>query len=315
MMDYFSDRELGPRPRTEQEISVTVWRALRLLMDRHIEDGSFGFGFPEMCRDGQGPCGCNARDFWTAAEAEIPGVDALRDSRSGHGLDETAPSVLLILDLLEFCARHVARPIIGTFHSYYGHNHLDFDREAGLAEFVAGVNRLFARNGIAYELGSTGRVRRIAPPVLDEALFHTAFSTGDTDTDNLLESARRRFLHQDPIERGVGLEHLWDAFERVKTLGPGKDKKASVKALLDRVAEGSIQGGTRRRRHDAHQDRQRLPHTARRSKEDADRQAGGAGLPLPSHVCMAVARAQEKRPWWPVAPTSRATAEGDGDQG
>jgi len=115
---------------------------------------------------------------------------------------------------------------------------LDFDREAGLADFTADVNRLFARNGIAYQLSEDGRIRRIAPPILDEALFYATFSTGDPDTDKLLESARRRFLHPDPTERVVALEHLWDAFERVKTLEPGKDKKASIAALLDRVAAG-----------------------------------------------------------------------------
>ncbi len=33
-----------------------------------------------------------------------------------------------------------------------------------------------------------------------------------------------------------GLEKLWDAFERVKTLEPGADKKAQTATLLDRVA-------------------------------------------------------------------------------
>ena len=43
---YFSDRERGPRPRTAEDISATVWTALRHLIDSRIEDGSFGYKFP-----------------------------------------------------------------------------------------------------------------------------------------------------------------------------------------------------------------------------------------------------------------------------
>lgn len=111
MSDYFSDRELGPRPRVEQQISLGVWRARDLLVQRRIDDGSFGFGFPEMCPDGRGPCGSSPRDFWTTAEAEIPGVNAIRGSQKHRWLAQDVPPVLVILDLFEFCARHVARPV------------------------------------------------------------------------------------------------------------------------------------------------------------------------------------------------------------
>src|SRR5690606_31142084 len=98
MSDYFSDRELGPRPRVEQQISLGVWRARDLLVQRRIDDGSFGFGFPEMCPDGRGPCGSSPRDFWTTAEAEIPGVNAIRGSQKHRWLAQDVPPVLVILD-------------------------------------------------------------------------------------------------------------------------------------------------------------------------------------------------------------------------
>ena len=37
--------------------------------------------------------------------------------------------------------------------------------------------------------------------------------------------------------RKEGLEKLWDAWERLKTVEPGKDKKAQVTALLDRATK------------------------------------------------------------------------------
>jgi hypothetical protein len=94
----------------------------------------------------------------------------------------------------------------------------------------------FERNGIAYELETSGRIIRLAPEILREALQTAIFDTGDTELDELLESARTKFLSPDGNIRREALEKLWDAWERIKTIEPGSDKRASVKALLDKAA-------------------------------------------------------------------------------
>lgn len=53
----------------------------------------------------------------------------------------------------------------------------------------------------------------------------------------MLEDAREKFLNRNLKVRRESLERLWDAWERLKTLEPGKDKKAKVKALLDHVSK------------------------------------------------------------------------------
>ena len=93
------------------------------------------------------------------------------------------------------------------FHSYYGHAHLDFDRASGRVAFAEQINRIFARNGLAYELRDTGRVERLAPPVLRESLRSAVFHTGDDVLDGLLESARHKFLSHDPNTRRESLEN------------------------------------------------------------------------------------------------------------
>ena len=226
---YFSDRERGPRARTQEVISERVWGALCDLIQGRVEDGSFGYAYPDMCPDGAGPSGTDARAFWRIAAAEIP---ELPDSIRPHEM----PDTIVVLDLLEFCARSVGKPIQGGYHSYFNHYHLDFDRDAGLAEFVASVNRLFARNGIALELTTAGLAQRLGPPGLREALRDAVFHTGDDDTDRLLEDARRRILSAHPVDRRDAIEKLWDAFERIKTLEPGAEKKAQATRLLDRAA-------------------------------------------------------------------------------
>ena len=94
-----------------------------------------------------------------------PSITVGRREQKFRIADEV-PDLLVVLDLLEFCARSVAQPIQRDFHSYFGHYHLDFDRDAGLAELVASVDRLFARNGVAFELTAQGIVRRLGPPIL-----------------------------------------------------------------------------------------------------------------------------------------------------
>jgi hypothetical protein len=230
---YFSDREHGPRPRTIEQIGATVWTALRYLIESRIEDGSLGYKFPETCPDGAGTCGCDGRKFYAIARAEIP---ELTDEWP-NGYSEAPPETLIILDLLEFSARNIARPVKVSYHSFFSHHHLGFDREEGLKEFIADVNRLLARNGIAFELTPEGQAMRLGPTLLRDALAAAFFHSGDAETDRLLEDARRLILLPHIEDRRNGLEKLWDAFERIKTLEPGNDKRAQVMALLDNAVQ------------------------------------------------------------------------------
>ena len=47
MSDYFSDRQNGPRARTEQVISPTVWAGLVATAQALTNSGAFGLRFPE----------------------------------------------------------------------------------------------------------------------------------------------------------------------------------------------------------------------------------------------------------------------------
>lgn len=85
-------------------------------------------------------------------------------------------------------------------------------------------------------MDETGRITRLAPVILHEALAAAIFNTGDGPLDELLETARRRFLDRDPSVRHDALEKLWDAWERLKSLENPRDKRDSVKRLLDRTA-------------------------------------------------------------------------------
>lgn len=241
MSDYFSDRQNGPRARIEQVISPTVWAGLVATVQALINSGAFGLRFPECCPDGQATCGSDANALAASVSAEMPGLAWPLETVSldGEGYfaksQPVAPDTLLVLDFIEFVHASVAKPISGKYHDYFNHHHLTFSQEAGQEEFRVTVNRMFARNGVAFEILPNGRIERVLPAVLGEELKRTFFNTGDRTLDNMLDECRAKFSDRNPLVRREALERLWDAWERIKSLADPSDKKHSVKIILDAV--------------------------------------------------------------------------------
>jgi hypothetical protein len=178
--------------------------------------------------------GTDSQAFDAALLAHIPDLREL--SRSD------VPPVAVIMDVLEFAHAAIAEPIHGSYHSFFGHYELDFDVEKGQAKFREQINLLFSRNRLAYEMNERGEISRMGPPVLREELVRTIFNTGDRELDRMLEEARRKFLDPDLSVRRDGLEKIWDAWERVKSLErPGEgNKRESTRVILDKAATGEF---------------------------------------------------------------------------
>ncbi|MGB6484868.1 MAG: hypothetical protein WBE86_15385 [Candidatus Acidiferrales bacterium] len=199
------------------------------LLRTRANDGSFGLEYPEQCPDGRGPTGTD--------------IHALSDALAAHRLfnflqgDANPPTTHDALDLIEFGYEKIAEPRRGSFHDFFGHYHLGFTQAEGQAAFRQEINRIFERNGIAYELMDTGQVQRIAPEVLREALAQAVFHSGDHILDELLERSQRRFLDRNPLTRRESLETLWDAWERLKSLEGGKDKRESTEKILKKASD------------------------------------------------------------------------------
>lgn len=226
---YFSDREHGPPAQVRLEVEASAWGGLVALIAGFITNGGFGIDFPDQCPDGRGPTGTNEHTLGLAIRGEIPDLDWPINT-------ESIPPTLVVMDLLEFGHAHVAEPSNASYHSFFGHHHLSFDRVEGQQQFRDRVNRILSRNQLAYELGEDGTVSRLAAPALQETLASQIFDSGDDILDQLLESARTKFLDPNSAVRREALEKLWDAWERIKTLAPAPNKKASTKALLDGAA-------------------------------------------------------------------------------
>ena len=234
MTDYFSDRQFGPNPRIEEKIGKVAWDGILSLIQIKIDDVSLAFGFPSHCPDGNAIEGTNRSAFSARVRAEIHDL-AGENPYSWEPPPDSLPSTLAILDFIEFIARNIGEPTQVGWHDSFSHHHLKLDREAGLKKFAEDINRIFSRNGLAYELGESGAIERTVPVPMADLVKRTSFRTGDNDLDDLLDTAIGRFLSPKPEARQDAMEKLWDAFERLKTIEGGKDKKARAAALIDRA--------------------------------------------------------------------------------
>ena len=236
-MDYFSNKERGPHPRTGEQFTPETWGGIVALIRSLISTGAFGYKYPEMCLDGAGPYGTDEQALSLALRAEIPDLEwPLQAPRGNIGDQESpVPDIFTSLDLIQFSYQNVAKPIQGGYHSFYRHHHLTFDEDSGREEFRSKINSIFARNGIAYQLRADGTIERLAPPVLKEVLANTVFRTKDKILNQMLEDARKKFLDPDPVVRRESIERLWDCWERIKTLERPNDKKASITLLLNKA--------------------------------------------------------------------------------
>ena len=80
---------------------------------------------------------------------------------------------------------------------------------------------------------------RVVPPILFD-MMGALPSSGDAILDELIRDATARFKDPAPATRKEGLERLWDAWERLKSLEVGGNKRVSVKVLLDSAATGQF---------------------------------------------------------------------------
>lgn len=225
---YFSEREGHFVLRSRETLSERFWAGMVALVRRLLSDGSLAERFPEHCFEAPFPVDTDKEALGFALQAEVPEFPWPLDPRE-------KPSDLAILDALEFFARHVSTVTRRVNHPYGGHDHFtDFDRDQGVGSFTRDVNRMFRRCGHPYELvlaDDDVEVQRIGSEVL-EADLQTELRSGEDELDRLIALSVREFRNPDPEVRRQALEHIWDAWERLKTL-LDPDKRVGIARLLE----------------------------------------------------------------------------------
>ncbi|WP_235906670.1 stationary phase or STEss regulating sigma factor [Yersinia rochesterensis] len=245
-MEYFSDKEKGFVQITNNGVSMIVWTGLVSYINVLVCKGYFGKYFPEECPDGQGCIGTNEDTFKAALQAEIPNIGwplgvgpedvDLYGYRSRTQVT-FIPDYLVVMDLLQFCYKHVAAPVESNdYHSYYRHTHIhDFDVDTGRNEFLEKVNVIFARNGMAYELQKSGEIIRLLSLELVQ-MMSSVNVPAEVELKKILARANAKIVNFDVQVRYDAVKELWDFWERLKSIHNPSNKKISAKQLLDDAA-------------------------------------------------------------------------------
>lgn len=250
-MQYFSEKEKGKKPQTVNEISIPVWNGIVGIFEQYANNGSFAQDFPEQCPDGRGVYGADRDMLFDRAKAEIPELELPVNRKAEYIVvpskdyweeDKKVPNSIdtySALDFIQFCYQHLHDSYhAGEFHEYYGHFHLAFrNTTVAKRDFRESMNSLFERNGVAYSLEEGGSITRIVPEEYGGILVQKN-RTKDEKLNQLLTESKSNFMKPNIKDRRIGMQLLWDAFERAKTFYAG-DKKASITELIGRVSNGN----------------------------------------------------------------------------
>lgn len=210
------DEKVGPR----------FWAGLVALTRDFTDTGYFAFKAPHRCADDYNHPVCGT-------DTGRIGLDLFANVGVSFPLDHTiVPDSLTILDTAEFLQRYVGRPRQSEWHPWEKHTHFwDYDAAEGVADYSERINQLLSRCGHPYELRA-GRIERKGPGPFATLLTHSAFHTGDAALDLLLVESLKKFGDPDPSVRREGLEKLWDAWQRLRSLEDPTELKRSAKKLI-----------------------------------------------------------------------------------
>ena len=206
--------------------------------------------FPEQCPDGRGCCGLDEEKFNRSLKFDIPTLyrdvyekiaapathtDYFADEETTDKYDQFA-----LLDLIELFANNIHDVTTGTYHEYFGHNHLILHSSNATAMlFKDEINEIFQKTGLLYCLNDDWQIERIVEnsPLTSE-IEKTIVGVKELGTRELLQEAIAYYKEPRPGNRQIAVEKMWDAFERLKSYYPAMKKNESADKVISNMAAG-----------------------------------------------------------------------------
>ena len=198
--------------------------AYLLTLDKFAEQNYFAQAAPDRCPDGH-------EYFWnteTVRKALVVqlGFATWPPTNATDMPDEQ------VIEYVEAFFQLVAKPSDSWFHSYCGSEHPKaFDISSGRYDYTVQVNTLFDRFGAGLRL-MNGKVNSLGSGVLAPRLAEALPFGEDEHLRSLVTMALADFRSPDPMKRWTALQHIADAFERIKSSQLPNNKKQSVVALV-----------------------------------------------------------------------------------
>lgn len=219
-------------------ISVVAWNGIKALLITLIEKGNLAKEFPQY--EDSFVVGVDVRKLNARINSILKNIDDVYSFTFVNVFDEgnTIQFTNDVLDLIEFVYQYIVDVEQDIYLERQRINAFKFlNTDYSQNKFRVDVNQIFSRNHIAYVLGADGYVRRKVDEVSSSLLSEVVSSEHTIET--FMNEAKTKFLNPDLNERKLGLERLWDAFERIKTKYENSalsiDKRASVEKLIKDV--------------------------------------------------------------------------------
>ena len=232
----YSHRQRASLPRTVENFEEPAWISIKEVVRQCLNANYLAQTCPEYCNECLSVIGTDRDSFFSLMTREIPRIDHRKFEVPGP-----LPGTCDVLDMIELVFRCTAMPATKYNENCYVEcDSLEFSNAEGRDTFRGLINKVLDRERIAFELTESGLITRVGAPILSDVVSETRFQTGDKQLDDMLGTAQDKFVSRDPTMHREALSELWRAWERLKTLEPGRDKKASTSALLDSVADGPV---------------------------------------------------------------------------
>lgn len=231
--EFISERELGKKPLDLEEINENVYNGVLTIYRKYIK--GFAKNFPDLCEDSNDIiCGVNKYLLKQEVKSLIPNFSFEHKEEYVY-IDEDEKYALL--DFIEYCYDNIYDVEQYGYHDYFRHNHYEVKETRNERNnFKNEVNRIFERNRIIFFLDEDGKVKRKLPLEMDSIIKNINLDTEDVRLNELIGQAIDNIQKPNLSDRKIGLERLWDSFERMKTYY-STDKKVSASQLVDEVSK------------------------------------------------------------------------------
>lgn len=245
-MSYYTERHglRAPVERTEI-ITYEMYALLFACCEKYYNN--IAWLYPEECPDGHGCCGLSYSTFSTAIKFEIPTLfrdeyDRICAPEKNHYPEKHKYDQYALLDFIEFFAANCKDVVIGSFHSYFGHNHLRLLETRDVFDTFRGeINRIFEKTGLLHTLSESGMVERVdVNGVLSKEIEAVVTQAPEKGLKELLQESILLYKTPAPQARRDSVEKIWDALERLKTYYTTLDKKASATKIVNDMANNQV---------------------------------------------------------------------------
>lgn len=237
----FTERNnMRERQSKTDHISKERYELLLSVCNRYVQ--YLASKFPQYCYDNATQnCGVDIHSLKNYMSFRIPGLvfdyQEMVVVPGGNDYNQFA-----LLDYIEFIGQNIKDIQFQDYHSYFQHQHIKTLDSANVFNvFRREINDAFSLSSLLYTLTESKQVVRITDADAQISQNAKVINTiSEPGLQKLIEESLQLYMNPRPEIYHTAIEKIWDALERIKTIGTasGLDKKASATVLIQKMSNG-----------------------------------------------------------------------------